>query len=387
MIGLAVMSTLVSTVLALDDDAWFDQNLARQARRRAARVTATDVPGIVFAQIDGLAKSVLERARRSGDVPTLHRWLSDGPHHLVGWETGWSSQTGVSQCGILHGSVVDMPAFRWVDKSTGKVVVSNRPESAAAIEQRHSDGQGLLAHNGSSYGNLFSGDAERAVLTMSGVTKKKEGRLGAGYVGYFSRPQQAARTLIAVVVEIARSAGRPRQQRRRDVEPRVHRGWMYALLRSFTTVVSRDVCVNGVLNDVCEGRAAIYVDLLGYDEVSHHSGPERSDTLAVLRDLDRQIARIERALPMGASAVPPRDPVRSRPDAGRDVQGAQRGDARRARRPAVRRRDIRRPGRREGPDRVDGVAASGAGHDDELRRRRRRQRRSTRSCSAPAASA
>jgi hypothetical protein len=45
---------------------------------------------------------------------------------------------------------------------------------------------------------------------------------------------------------------------------------------------------------MCEGRAVIYVDLLGYDEVSHHSGPERADTLAVLRDLDRQIGRIER---------------------------------------------------------------------------------------------
>ena len=45
---------------------------------------------------------------------------------------------------------------------------------------------------------------------------------------------------------------------------------------------------------MCEGRAAIYVDFLGYDEVAHHSGPERVDTLAVLRDLDRQIGRIER---------------------------------------------------------------------------------------------
>jgi len=182
-----------------------------------------------------------------------------------------------------------------VDKASGKIVVSNRPRSAAEIEQGHSDGQGLLAHDGSSYGNLFSGDAERAALTMSNVTKKKEGRIGAGYVGYFSRPQQAVRTLIAVVVEIVRERTAARDQRRRGVEPRVRRGWTYALLRSFTTVVSRDVCVNGVVNDVCEGRAAIYVDLLGYDEVSHHSGPERSDTMAVLRDIDHQIGRIERA--------------------------------------------------------------------------------------------
>ena len=123
---------------------------------------------------------------------------------LVKWETGWSSQTGVSQCGILHGSTADMPAFRWVDKSTGEVVVSNHPKCAAAIEQAHSDGNGLLAHNGSSYGNLFSGDAERAVLTMSGAGRRKEGRTGAGYFGYFTRPGQATRTMIAAIVEIGR---------------------------------------------------------------------------------------------------------------------------------------------------------------------------------------
>ena len=73
------------------------------------------------------------------------------------------------------------------------------------------------------------------------------------------------------------------------------RGWLYAGLRAFTTVVSRDVSVQGVLNDVAEGRAAIYVDLLGYDEVAHHSGPERADALAVLRDIDRQVHRIARS--------------------------------------------------------------------------------------------
>ena len=294
-IGLAAISTAVSSALALDDDEWLDRRMAATARRRAKRAVPTDVPGVVFVQIDGLAEVVLRRALRSGEAPTLDRWLRSGSHRLVGWETGWSSQTGVSQCGILHGSTDGMPAFRWVDKTNGEVVVSNRAPSAAAIERAHSDGNGLLAHDGSSYGNLFSGDAERAVLTMSGIARRKEGRFGAGYVGYFSRPQQAARTLIHVGVDIARERRAALLQRRRDVVPRVHRGWVYAGLRAFTTVVSRDVSVQGVLNDVAEGRAAIYVDLLGYDEVAHHSGPERADALAVLRDIDRQVHRIARS--------------------------------------------------------------------------------------------
>ena len=182
-IGLAVVTTLVSTLLAVDDDSWIDQRTARRASRRAGTATVTDIPGVVFVQLDGVARVVIERALRSGDVPNLHRWIRDGTHRLTSWQTGWSSQTGVSQCGILHGSTVDMPAFRWVDKSTGDIVVSNHPKWASAIEQAHSDGNGLLAHHGSSYGNLFSGDADRAVLTMSGAGRKKEGRLGAGYFG------------------------------------------------------------------------------------------------------------------------------------------------------------------------------------------------------------
>ena len=293
-VGLVVLTAGVSTLLALDDDAWFDRRASRLAQKRSRGADVTDVPGVVFVQFDGVAHDVLRRALRSGDVPNLHRWLRDGSHRLVGWETGWSSQTGVSQCGILHGSTGDMPAFRWLDKSTGEIVVSNHPKSAAAIERAHSDGNGLLAHHGSSYGNLFSGDADRAVLTMSGAGRRKEGRTGAGYFGYFSRPGQAIRTMLAAIAEVTRERVAAGRQRRRDVEPRVERGWTYALLRTFTTVITRDVSVQGVMNDMSEGRAAIYVDLLGYDEVAHHSGPERVDTLAVLRDLDRQLGRIER---------------------------------------------------------------------------------------------
>ena len=293
-IGLVIVTTAISSVLALDDEAWTDQRASELARKRAKQANVTDVPGVVFVQLDGVSHGVLRRALRSGDVPTLHRWLREGSHHLVEWETGWSSQTGVSQCGILHGSTADMPAFRWVDKSTGTVVVSNHPKCAAAIERAHSDGNGLLADNGSSYGNLFSGDAARSALTMSGAGRRKEGRTGAGYFGYFVRPGQATRTMVASFVEIGRERVAATRQRRRGVEPRVERGWVYALLRTFTTVITRDVSVQGVMNDMCEGRRTIYVDMLGYDEVAHHSGPERVEALGVLRDLDRQLARIER---------------------------------------------------------------------------------------------
>jgi hypothetical protein len=59
--------------------------------------------------------------------------------------------------------------------------------------------------------------------------------------------------------------------------------------------VVRDLIVFGVLTDLMKGRPAIYATFSGYDEVAHHSGLERADTLEALRKLDQQFARIDRA--------------------------------------------------------------------------------------------
>lgn len=298
-LGLSLMSSFVSSLLAIDDDEWFDRRTARsmtRRRTRSGRVDASTLPsGLVIVQLDGLSRPVLERAMRSGDAPTLAAWRADGHHRLLSWTPEWSCQTGVSQCGILHGDVHDMPAFRWMDKATGAITVSNHPRDAAAIEQAHNTRPGLLAIDGSSYGNLFTGGASRAVLTMSVAGTTKERRIGSGYGRYFSQPYQAFRTLTRVIAEIWRERRAAADQRRRDVQPRVERHLSYAFLRAFTTVVSRDVSLAGVLNDMAEGRSVIYVDFLGYDEVAHHSGPERHDTLRVVRGLDHDLARIDRA--------------------------------------------------------------------------------------------
>ncbi len=60
-------------------------------------------------------------------------------------------------------------------------------------------------------------------------------------------------------------------------------------------VIVRDLIVCGVLSDMMRGRPAVYATFSSYDEVAHHSGLERADTLEALRKLDQQFARIERA--------------------------------------------------------------------------------------------
>ncbi|CAM5627283.1 membrane protein [Streptomyces avidinii] len=303
----AVMSAVASatsTALAVRDDEAYRRRLYRLADRRRRRQRRDGVPGagegapgLVFLQLDGVGYEVLRRAAGSGLMPTVADWL-DRTHRIRSWRTDWSSQTGASQLGILHGSNFDVPAFRWYEKETGEVVVCNRPTSAAELQRRaveRAGHGGLLVRDGASRGNLFSGGAGQLALVLSVSARRGPGnRSRAGYFAYFSDPANAVRTALSFTAEVGREIVQSVRGRLRGDRPRVARGGLYPLIRAFATVVERDVVVAAVIGDMLAGRAAVYADLVAYDEVAHHSGPGSRDTEQVLARLDRSLALIAR---------------------------------------------------------------------------------------------
>jgi uncharacterized membrane protein YvlD (DUF360 family) len=295
-VAMTALTAATYSLLAIDeDDFWYRQVVRRQLRRRG-QVEASGTPGIVFLEIDGLAYEVLRRALSNGSAPNMAAWLRRGSYKLQQWETDWSSQTGACQAGLLHGNNDDMPAFRWWEKERGAAVVTNHPRDAQELERRHSDGRGLLHADGASRANVLSGDAPHSMLTMSTALRRRR-PIGRDYAAYFARPYAVARTFVLVLGEIVRERRAARAQVRDDVRPRIGRSRSYALIRAWATVVQRDLQVAAVVGDVLAGRPTIYTTFLAYDEVAHHSGIERHDALAVLRDLDRQIARVAAACP------------------------------------------------------------------------------------------
>ncbi|MFD7257045.1 alkaline phosphatase family protein [Streptomyces sp. NPDC059874] len=303
----AVMSAVASatsTALAVRDDEAYRRRLYRLADRRRRRLrragapgSGEAAPGLVFLQLDGVGYDALRRASRAGLMPTVAGWL-ERSHRVTPWRTDWSSQTGASQLGILHGSNFDVPAFRWYEKDTGEVVVCNRPTSAAELQRRameRTGDAGLLTRDGASRGNLFSGGADQLALVLSVSARRgRANRSRAGYFAYFSDPANAVRTAVSFVAEVGREICQSVRARTRADAPRVSRGGLYPLIRAFATVVERDVVVAAVIGDMLAGRAAVYADLVAYDEVAHHSGPHGRDTDRVLERLDRSIALIAR---------------------------------------------------------------------------------------------
>ncbi|WP_030378352.1 MULTISPECIES: alkaline phosphatase family protein [unclassified Streptomyces] len=333
----AVASATGATLAVRDDDAYRRRlyRLADRRRRRTAARSGPSSPGTVFLQLDGVGHDVLTDAVLKGLMPTVAAWLGVAmgtattpghdektaddavvtpatvpgtapaqgtataapTHRLIPWRTDWSSQTGASQLGILHGSNHDVPAFRWYEKDTGETVVANRPTSAAELQRRAEERTGhggLLVVDGASRGNLFSGGAGEQALVLS-IAIRRRGRANrsrAGYFAYFSDPANAVRTALSFAAEVCREIVQSTRARLRKQRPRVGRGGLYPFIRAFATVVERDVVVAAVMGDMLAGRTAVYADLVAYDEVAHHSGPHSRDAEKVLARLDRALALI-----------------------------------------------------------------------------------------------
>jgi uncharacterized membrane protein YvlD (DUF360 family) len=292
-VAITVVNTIASLLFAIDDEGFWYRSVVRRYSKRAAPARELDAEGLLLLEIDGLAHDVLVRAIRDGNAPTMASWLRSGSHRLTRWETDWSSQTGACQAGLLHGDNHDMPAFRWWEKERAAAIVTNHPRDAMEIERRHSNGRGLLFSDGASRANIVSGDAPHSLLTMSTVLRRdREGRIGQDYFAYFADPYNVTRTLVLVAAEVVSERWSAFRQRRLDVQRRIHRGFGYALVRAWATVVQRDLQVSSIIADMYGGRPVAYTTFLAYDEVAHHSGIERPETLAILRRVDRQIARI-----------------------------------------------------------------------------------------------
>ena len=289
---LTIVNTVVIALFGLGDQRLYDRYVTNRIRRSAGVHERTDIPGIVFIQLDGLAEPILLRAIAEGYMPTAQRWITTGSHQLRGWETDLSSQTAASQAGILLGSNEGIPAFRWWDKTANTLVVCDKLSSARALESQLSTSQGLLV-GGASRWNVFSGDAADTFGTFS---KLGQGVTGGrrSYLGFLSNPYSLARTFSLFGAEIVRERVEALRQRVTNVRPRIHRGFRYALVRAGTTVLLQESAAYMLTDDMYRGVPVIYSTLFSYDKVAHYAGAERRDALKVLRGVDRVLAHLER---------------------------------------------------------------------------------------------
>ncbi len=298
-LGMSAINIILSTLLTIDDDHSWYRNQVRRRMKRIENPVETDIPGVIFLEIDGLAEPVLEMALEGGYLPTLKEWIDSGSHVIIGWEPDTSSQTSASQAGILHGDNSNIPAFRWYDKASQKIIASSDPKALPVIEKQRSNGNGLLSNDGASRGNLLSGDAPYVMATASTIRDKSKFHT-SDFQSYMGNPYNVSRTFLLLFWDVILEWRQFRSARKNNIQPildKHHRGGIYPLLRGFMTVVMRELNIYTILGDIFAGRSVVYATFVGYDEIAHHSGVLDPGAFDILFKLDQQFHRLASAVP------------------------------------------------------------------------------------------
>jgi uncharacterized membrane protein YvlD (DUF360 family) len=286
----------IGLLFGLDEDESYYGALVRTLASRRPDVTHTDAPGLVVIQLDGLSHDVLSHSLRAGRVPEMARWIRTGTHRLGHWNALLPSTTPASQAGILHGNNDGIPNFRWWEKKNKRLMVANHPEDATEIERRISNGEGLLSPGGASISNIFTGDGDRAFLVMSTIKVKERG-LGDSdaFSWFFVSPYNYITMIAKYLAEMIKENIQSRRQARAGIEPRMHRGFPYPAVRAATNVALRALGTSLVVQEMLRGTPVIYMDYTDYDEIAHHSGPERPESLDALDGVDRELKTLLKA--------------------------------------------------------------------------------------------
>ena len=291
-LSMALVTTVLSALLTIEDDGSYYRAVLRDAEKKRKDIVK-DYPGLIVVEIDGLAYDILSEALDKDLMPTVKEMIENKSHTLKEWETDLSSQTGASQAGILHGNNEDITAFRWIEKENdNQMMQCSGPTKVKELEERISDGNGLLAQNGASRSNLFSGDTDNVIFTMSKILNLQK-LYNKAWFSVFSNPNNFARIFVLFLAEMVLEVISQIKHKVKNIRPRIHRGILYIPTRAGTNVFMREINTATLIGDMMVGDVDIaYSTYLGYDEIAHHSGIRDEDSWFALKGMDRQIKRL-----------------------------------------------------------------------------------------------
>ena len=301
-LAMAIVTTIMSSVLTIEEDSSYYRSVYRDAKRKR-KGEVKNYPGLIIVEIDGLSYDVLKEAIDKGLMPKIKSMIDDGTHTLRKWETDLSSQTGASQAGILHGNNTDITAFRWIEKqNNNQMMQCSGVSKVKTLEERISDGNGLLVDNGASRSNLFSGDTDNVIFTFSKILNLRK-LYNRAWFSVFSNPSNFARIVLLFIAEMILEIISQIKHRVLNIRPRIKRGIAYIIVRAVTNVFLREINTSTLVGDMLVGDIDVaYSTYLGYDEIAHHSGVRDEDSWFALKGMDKQIRRL-----VTATKYTPRD--------------------------------------------------------------------------------
>ena len=268
--------------------------LIRLLRLSVSEGTA-EQPGLLIIQIDGLARTQLERALDKGKMPFLRHLIRHREYRLHTHYSGLPSSTPAVQGELFYGVRCAVPSFSFYDRSCKRVFRMYRQADAAEIESRlKGRGRGLL-EGGSAYADVYTGGAEEAhfcgpALGWGGMFGRRWRILPLLFVLHIASFLRTASLLVVegglALFDCVRGtfSGHDLWKEIKFIPARVA-----------VSILARELTAIGALVDLARGRPIIHLNLLGYDEQAHRRGPSSTFSHWVLSGIDGVIKRLCRA--------------------------------------------------------------------------------------------
>jgi endonuclease/exonuclease/phosphatase family metal-dependent hydrolase len=253
--------------------------------------------GLLLIQIDGLARRHFEAALDKGRMPFCQSLIRRDHYRLRTMYSGLPSTTPSVQGELFYGVRQVVPAFAFRDAQSGEQVrMFSAPVASRIQAELEAQSDQPLLQGGSAYCNIYTGGAAEPHFCAAA--------LGWGTLTEGVRPwtwllisllyaPEILRACLLLLLEFVVSfydAVRGFISRRhllQEVE--------FILRRVLVSVVLRELATIAASIDAARGLPVVEVNFLGYDEQSHHRGPDARYAQWSLGGIDNAIRRIWRA--------------------------------------------------------------------------------------------
>ncbi|PTL82703.1 alkaline phosphatase family protein [Vitiosangium sp. GDMCC 1.1324] len=267
----------------------------RRVGAKVAPLSTSRRRKLLVVHLDGVPKSHLEDAVRTGRMPFFSKLMRSGAYSMDDAFWGSPASTPFFQAGFLYGlRHPNLPAYSWFDRELGRKVQMNMPSDTLAVEARlrSCPGGSLLSSGGHTYFSLFKADASNR-MCMSTLGSY---RLMAKNFKYEMAGILAART--QTPLSYLRSLGRDAWKAFTEVYgwARALRDWRHESGFLMSRVVLQRLGWSFVhsksLLDMVRGVPIVYLVYGNYDEVAHRRGPHSAQALAELQRVDAYLAEL-----------------------------------------------------------------------------------------------
>jgi endonuclease/exonuclease/phosphatase family metal-dependent hydrolase len=269
------------------------------AGRRPRPATGTgEQPGLLLIQIDGLARTQLERAIAARRMPFLRRLLRREGGRLHDFYPGIPSTTAAVQAELHYGVRAAVPAFSFYDRAKRRHGVMCSPDWAKDAESAcAAQAEGLLT-GGSSWSNIYTGGASQeeshfCAASLGLDDMWRTGKIANIFMFILLHPLSTLMLILLLALEFVLAVW--------DLLIGLFRGeklWRELQLlvsRVFVAIGLRELITIGAAIDLARGLPIIHINFVGYDEHAHRRGPDSAFAHWSLLGIDRAVATLYQA--------------------------------------------------------------------------------------------